>query len=262
MLQQLGAHTFALIIYPGLLAIALFGVIAEFAWTALSERVMLPLSLNLRRPAPTVVIGAALGALAASQVAAPFSFIPAQERNLLIAVAALAFIQWTAEQLPDNAPLLLVAQLGWIVAVLGPAVEPQSLRPSVLGATVVPGLIPLKLACGLLYILCLPILLRLVPQPQPDQRRSPARFDGARALRWFPYCGLFATLYFTPSGDDLLGVVRFVGLTIAAAAAAILIAFALRSRRPSSVPMLYRRVVAPFAIFVLLLTAATSLLMR
>ena len=262
MLQQLGAHSLALAVYPGLLAMAIFGVIAEVAWTLMAERAWLLPALSLRRPAPSLVLGAALGAMAASQLAAPFNFISAQERNLLIALAAIAFMQWTSEQLPDRAELLLVAQLSWVVAVLGPAVEPQSLRPSVLGAALVPGLIPLKVACGLLYLLCLPVLLRLAPTPPKEARQSPARFDGARALRWFPYCGLFATLYFPPSGDDLLGVLRFVGLTLAAAFAAGLIAILLRRQGPAHVPALYRLVVGPFTVFVLLLVVATSLIMR
>lgn len=262
MFQQVGAHTLALVVYPGLLAIAIFGIAAEVAWTAITERAVLPNALSPRRPAPSMVFAAALGAMAASQLAAPFNPIAAQERNLLVALASIAFLQWTAEQLPDQAPLLLVAQLSWVVAVLAPAVEPQSLRPSVIGETVVPGLIPLKLACGLLYLLCLPVLLRLVPQLKEDARRALGGYDYARALRWFPYCGLFATLYFPPSGDDIPGVLRFVGLTVAAALAAGGFTLLLRRRSPARVPGFYRLVVAPYAGFVLLLAAATSLMMR
>jgi len=262
MLQQLGAHTFALLVYPGLLAVAVLGAIMEVAWTAIAERAFRLPTLSLRRPAPSLVIGSALGAMAASQLAAPFNFIPAQERNLLIALAALAFMQWTSEQLPEEAPLLLIAQLSWVVAVLGTAVEPQSLRPSVLGATLVQGLIPLKLACGLLYLLCLPVLLRIAPQPQNDGSRTAPRYDGARALLWFPYIGLFATLYFPPPTDDFLGGLRFAGLTMAAAFAAVLIALLLRGYGQARVPALYRRVIGPFAGVVLLLAAATALIMR
>ena len=142
--------------------------------------------------------------LAAVQLAAPFNEVPGVERSVVLAAVGLAFTVWAELALitsSSRAPgLLLVVQLCWLLAVLGPAVQPESLRPQVLGNVLVPGLLPVKVACGFLYFLCLPALLRLWPLAPPADRRTRLRFDAARALIWFPYCGLFTTLFVPPRG--------------------------------------------------------------
>jgi hypothetical protein len=153
--------------------------------------------------------------LAAVQVAAPFHPIPSVERNVIVAAMVLAFTVWvelalTVEFTPAPG-LLLVIQFCWLLAVLGPAVQPESLRPQVLGNVLVSSLLPVKVASGFLYLLCLPALLRLWPLTPPGDRRARPRFDAIRALCWFPYCALFTTLFFPPSADDVLGLLRFVG---------------------------------------------------
>ena len=81
-------------------------------------------------------------------------------------------------------------------------------------------------------------------------------------LSWWPYCGLFATLYFPPSPDDVIGVGRFIGLNVVVAAISIL-AGALMGRRGAEPALgIYRKGIAPFAGLVLALVVATSLLVR
>ena len=262
MIQSIGAHALALLLYPGLVTVAVFGVLAELVWNGAAEMALLPSRLKLRRPPPGVVVAAVLAMLAVTQAAAPFNPVPAQERNLIIALAALALMLWATERLPEHGSLQLAAQVCWVVAVLASAVEPQELRPSVLGSTLVAGLLPLKATSAILYLLCLPVLLRLVPRSEADQRRGPARFDGARALRWLPHCALFATLYFPPGADSAPDLARFFGACSLAAAAAIGLSLVLRARSPQSIPAFYRLVAAPFAVLVVGLAAGTSLLMR
>ena len=201
-LAALASHTVALVLYPGLLAIAVFGVGVEMAWTRVAEGqwVLLPTVRELRTPVVATV--ALFAMLAAVQVAAPFNPVPSEERNVIVAAMVLAFTVWvelalTMEFVPAPG-LLLVIQFCWVLAVLGPAVQPESLRPQVLGNVLVSSLLPVKVASGFLYLLCLPALLRLWPLTPPGDRRASPRFDSVRALCWFPYCGLFATLFFHP----------------------------------------------------------------
>src|SRR5204863_31279 len=72
--------------------------------------------------------------------------------------------------------LLLVIQSCWLLSVLGPAIEPESLRPQVLGNVLVPALLPVKVASGFLYLLCVPALMRLWPMSPPAERRARPRF--------------------------------------------------------------------------------------
>jgi hypothetical protein len=183
-----------------------------------------------------------------------------------VAVIVLAFTVWvelalTMEFVPAPG-LLLIVQVCWLLAVLGPAVQPESLRPQVLGNVLVSSLLPVKVACGFLYLLCLPALLRLWPLTPPSDRRSRPRFDTTRTLCWFPYCGLFATLFFPPSADDFLGVLRFFGITVAVAALSIVGGVLLTRRGAVAVRGLYQRAVAPYAVVVLLVVVITSFLMR
>jgi len=178
----------------------------------------------------------------------------------------LAFTVWvelalTVEFVPAPG-LLLVIQFCWLLAVLGPAVQPESMRPQVLGNVLVSSLLPVKVASGFLYLLCLPALLRLWPLTPPGDRRARPRFDSVRALCWFPYCGLFATLFFPPSADDVLGLLRFFGVTLAVAALGIGAGALMLRRGVETARGLYRRGVAPYALLVLVLIVVTSFLMK
>jgi hypothetical protein len=126
----------------------------------------------------------------------------------------------------------------------------------------VDALLPLKVACGALYVLCLPALLRLWPFVPKGDRRAHPRLNAARALCWFPYCGLFTTLFFPPSDNDVLGLLRFLGITSLVAAVLIGVG-ALMERRGAAVARgLYTRVITPFALVVLVMVVWTSFRMR
>ena len=269
MLQALtdaAAHLIALVLYPGLLAMVAFGAAVELVWTRLVVRTGAWPALPRRRPGLAIVTVALCAMVAAVQLAVPLSPISGQERSVVLAAAGLLFTGWaelalTVEYAAEPGLTLLV-QLCWLLAVLGPAVQPESLRPQVLGNVVVPGLLPLKVAAALLYLLCLPALLRLWPIAPAQDRRVKHRIDAMRILCWFPYCGLFTTLFISPSSDDGLGVLRFFGLTILVAAITVAAGIALRYRGPAGAREVYTRAIAPYAVVVLIAVVATSALMR
>jgi len=146
--------------------------------------------------------------------------------------------------------------------VLGPAVQPETLPPQVLGNVSVPALLPLKLASGFLYLLCLPVVLRLWPRSSPAERRAKARLDLARAAAWLPYCGLFTTLFFPPAANDWPGIARFFAITCLAAAVAMSAGLVLHRRGEAMGRGLYGRAVPVYGGAVLVLVVVTSLLMR
>ena len=128
--------------------------------------------------------------------------------------------------------------------------------------------LPLKLACGVLYLACLPALLMLLPESAPQgppgalaRARTPEEggFIALRVLLWMPTCGLFASLFF-PLADDALGLLRFLLVSLGAAAVAIAIAANL-TRRPAGVTrLLYERLALPFAGFAVVVAALTAVL--
>jgi hypothetical protein len=81
-------------------------------------------------------------------------------------------------------------------------------------------------------------------------------------LCWFPYCGLFTTLFFPPAADDLIGFVRFFGISFLIAMI-VLLAGALLNRRGAEIARgLYARAVPPYAALVLALVVVTAALFR
>ncbi|HEV2035871.1 MAG TPA: hypothetical protein VGU71_17040 [Candidatus Dormibacteraeota bacterium] len=265
-LSALATHSLALVLYPGLLTVAVFGGAVEVAWVRVSQGGWAVRDLARLTPSPVLATVALCSILAAVQLAAPFNPVPSAERNLIVVAIALAFTAWaelalTLELVPSPG-LMLVIQFCWLLAVLGPAVEPQSLRPQVLGNVLVPALLPLKVASGFLYVLCLPALLRLWPVPVPGDRRLSSRLDLVRGLCWFPYCGLFTTLFFPPAADDAAGVLRFFGLTLGVAALSMLMGVLMRRRGVEVARGLYSKAVAPYAALVLVLVVVTSFLLR
>ena len=113
-----------------------------------------------------------------------------------------------------------------------------------------------------LVLLCLPALLRLWPMAPPAERRSRPRFNATRALVWFPYCGLFTTLFVPPSTDDVTGVLRFFGITVAVALICVLTGSVLARRGAERARGLYTRAVAPYSVLLLALIGVTLLLTR
>ncbi|HLQ62730.1 MAG TPA: hypothetical protein VK131_12795 [Candidatus Acidoferrales bacterium] len=272
---DLGLHTLALVAYPGGLTLLAAGLLAEAgAGLVLGRGGWLPsarLLLRAATPHPLAVGAALFALLAATQIAAPFNPVPAPQRNLLVALAALAGAAWGVwvwawERRRFDAGLLLVAQAAWLVALLAPTVEVQSLRPQALGAVFVTYLLPLKVACAVLYLLCLPALIQLLPELAPEgMYGSPGRrrgveeagFGALRLMLWLPYCGLFTSLFFAPPADDAAGLLRFGLLTLAAAAAAVGLTAVLLRLGPGSGRALYVRVVGPLALGVALLAVVT-----
>jgi hypothetical protein len=265
-LSTLATHSLAVVIYPGLLTLLVFGGLVEISWGRLARGRWDWSDLPRRRPTPVVATVALCSILAAVQTAAPFNPVSTEERSVVIAAIALAFTVWaelalTVEHVPEPG-LLLIVEFCWLLAVLGPAVQPESLRPQVLGNVLVPALLPVKVASGLLYLLCLPALLRVWPLSPRADRRSRQRFDMARTLSWFAYCGLFTTLFFPPSADDGVGVLRFFAITLGVATLMVVAGIALERRGPAVARGLYRRAMPLYALLVLLLVIGTSVIVR
>jgi hypothetical protein len=265
-LDSIGTHAVALLLYPGLLAVVAFGAVVELAWMRIGAHDWDWPVLPRRRPSLAVATVALCSVVAAVQLAAPLNPVPGAERSIVLAAAGLAFAAWaelalTVEFVAEPG-LLLIVQACWLLAVLGPAVQPESLRPQVLGNVLVPGLLPVKIACAFLYLLCLPALLRLWPIAPPGERRGRRRLNAGRVLTWFSYCGLFTTLFITPSTDDAVGLLRFFGFDFLVAAVVIAVGMLLRRRGAALARGLYLRAVTPYAGLVVVIVIATSILMR
>ena len=259
-------HAVALLLYPGLLAMVAFGMVVELSWMRLSRPGWERPELPRRRLSPVVATVALCAVVSAVQMAAPFNPVPGDERSVVLAAVTLAFTAWaelalTVEFVAEPG-LLLVVQVCWLLAVFGPAVQPESLQPQVLGNVLVGGLLPVKIACGALYLLCLPALLRLWPFTAPAEKRVRHRLDAGRVLTWFPYCGLFTTLFLTPSPDDAGGLLRFIAFTLVTAAIVVGFGIVMRARGAALARGLYTRAVPPYAVLVLGAVLATSILMR
>ena len=185
-LLSIATHAVALLIYPGLFTMVAFGAVVELAWMRVSRRVWARPEPPRRRVTAVLATVALCSVLTAVQLAAPFNLVPGDERNVVLAAVGLAFTTWAVLALTVEfvaAPgLTLIVQLCWLLAVLGPAVQPESLRPQVLGNVMVPGPLPLRVACALLYLLSLPALLGLWPLTPP---RGPPGANAASTGRGF-----------------------------------------------------------------------------
>ena len=258
------SHAVALLLYPGLVTFVPLGIGLEALWSAFSRGSQVLPAFRVARPQIVHVAVALLAALAIVQTGSPFNPVPPGERNVIIAVVALGFTTWAElaldAELVATPGLMVVIQACWVLAVLGPAVEPQSLRPQVLGNVLVPALLPVKVASGFLYLLCLPPLLSLWPLAPPADRRARPRFNNARAFLWIPYCALFATLYFPPQSDDLAGLARFAAMVVATAAITIVAGVLLSQRGAARARGLYSRAVTPYSLLVLALVVGTLII--
>lgn len=267
LLLGIATHTVALLLYPGLATMLAFGAAAELVWMRVSspgEQGMRELPRGL--PSPVVGAVALCAMLAAVQLAAPLNPVPGEERSVVLAAVGLGFTAWIVLALTvefvAQPGLTLLVQMCWLLAVLGPAVQPEILRPQVLGNVLVPSLLPVKVACAFLYLLCLPALLRVWPIAPHGERRAKRRIDGVRILTWFPYCALFTTLFVTPSSDEVIGLGRFFAISVAVAAFVIVAGWLMGRRGEAVARGLYLRGVAPFAGVVVVVVITTSILMR
>jgi len=271
---EIGLQGLGLVLYPGLLGACVIGFLLEVAsaWALVPERGgPLPAARPVLAPArlagdargfPLYSLSALLLALiAALQVAAPYNPVPATDRNLLVAGFALAGAAWLLWSWGWNrgeldTGLMLTVQLCWLVAMLVPTVESETFKPQTLGNTQFNPYLAVKVASGLLYLLCLPALLHLLPESAPQgvpggAGRRPPGLEGVgfgllRVVLWLPYCGLFASLYFPPGGDDPLELLRFLGIVGGAAAIGVAIALNLIYRGTAFTHRFYMRVVIPF----------------
>jgi hypothetical protein len=272
---EIGQHGIGLLIYPGLLACLALGLVLEVAsaWWMVPERGgILPAArrvITRLRPSgerggfPVLSAGAGLLALvAALQLAVPYNPVPPFDRNLLVAAVALAgsaWLLWTwgwsrGELEPR---LVLVVQLCWLVALLVPSIVPQTLKPQTLGNIQLDPGLPVKVAAALLYLLCLPALLHLIPEAAPQgvpggAGRRPSALEGSgfsalRMLLWLPYCGLFVSLFFPVGGDDTLDLLRYLGLVAGTAAIGVAIAVNLIYRGAVFTSRFVNLVMVPFA---------------
>ena len=272
---EIGQHGIGLLLYPGLLACAVLGLLLEVAsaWWMVPERggVVPAARRVIARFRPTGERGgfpvfsafaALLALVAAVQLAVPYNPVPTADRNLLVARLALlgfAWLLWTwgwnrGELEPR---LMLLVQLCWLVALLVPAIEPQTLKPQTLGNIQLNPILPIKVASALLYLMCLPALLHLIPESAPQGvpggagRRPPglegSGFSALRLLLWLPYCGLFVSLFFPVGGDDTVDLLRYLGLVAGAAAIGIAIAVNLIYRGAVFTNRFVSLVMVPFA---------------
>jgi hypothetical protein len=272
---EIGQHGIGLLLFPGLLACAALGLLLEVAsaWWMVPERGgILPAArrvITRFRPTgerggfPVFSAGAGLLALvAALQLAIPYNPVPSADRNLLVAAMGLvgsAWLLWTwgwgrGELEPR---LMVLVQLCWLVALLVPAIEPQTLKPQTLGNIQLTPVLPVKVAAALLYLTCLPALLQLIPESAPQGvpggagRRPPglegSGFSALRTLLWLPYCGLFVSLFFPVGGDNTVDLLRFLGLVAGTAAIGVAISVNLIYRGAAFTSRFVNLVMVPFA---------------
>lgn len=197
----------AILLYPGLVAAAVAGLLAELAVrrrTAATLRTVL-------RPNAAMLAGAGLAGLAGAQLAAPLSLADPGDRNLLVAVIALsvlAALGWATGS-GQGGTLLLAGLVAMALALLTPAVLAQDLHPQVLavaGFQVAAARAPV----AILYVAGLGVLL-------PALTGSPLRL-----WVWLAAGGLFTSVFVPPVAGDLLGLLVFYGATTAVIAAAAL----------------------------------------
>jgi hypothetical protein len=249
---DLGLHSFALIVYPGALLVVGAGLVAERAadrllavprpaWRRAADRLLavprrawrpqLPgiAAAAFTFPVPATVL---LAVLAATQLAIPFNPVSSGEQSVLVAVIALVAAAWMASTRSEPLPrphLVVLAHVCWLIAMVGPAVAAGTMRPAALAAITVPIQLPVKVAGAVLALLCLPAVLQLVPETRPRPAAA-----AAFAL-WLPCCGLFASVFLPPVGDDPGGLALFGAETVVVACVALGLAAVVRQPRLSSI---------------------------
>src|SRR5437879_12849867 len=93
-LGQLATHTAALLLYPGLLTVVLFGTVVEAVWVRISEHHWVLPEVRWHRPSALLATVAIASMLASVQTSAPFNLVPSEERYLIVATIALGLAAW------------------------------------------------------------------------------------------------------------------------------------------------------------------------
>ena len=283
---EIGEHALALGLYPGFVATLLVGSVLEVAagWAMVPERggprvagraVLAVLRDTGPRGVPLLsALGVFLALVAVLQTSAPFNPVPSEDRNVVVAAIGLAAAGWAGwgwgwgkDEIDPG--LMLRVQLCWLVAVLVPALVPENLHPGALGVRQLGSYLPIKFACGLLFLACMPALMQLLPESAPvgvpgairprNGDRDAAGMEVLRATLWLPYCGLFASLFFPPP-EDLSGALRFAVAAGGAAALTMAGAKTLIYQGGVFTRRFYSFAAVPFALVVLGLGTLASLL--
>jgi len=215
-LQLLQSALEAMLIAPGAVLTVLFGALIEALTRVARRRTRWGLP-PLRSWSGFAIV---YGLVAAAQLSMPLSPLSPTDTNLAVAAMALVlsgWLGWLPSGLIAGARRLLIFQALWLVAVMAPGVFAQSLRPQTVAVLLVGPEQGIKLAAGVLYLICLPFLLGLVGE-------GAVLPVSARLFLWFPYCGLFVSELLVPAGGGLAGAARFVGLSLLVAALTLALA--------------------------------------
>ena len=235
MLADLALQAAALFLYPGALAILVLGSVVEGGARAVLREPALASALRVGirtwRPLPAATLAAVLlAALAATETAAPLSPVPDPEHSLMLGIAALVAATWLSWLLgggeSERGRVLLAGQAAFVIAMLGPGIATGTLHPQGVETALLPLDVVTKALAAALYLLSLPAVLQLVPAGGEPRSRSRQLL---RTVLWPPYLGLFTSLFWAAS-PNVLGIAAFVGISLAAAAAALLLTLGLRSR--------------------------------
>ncbi|MGH7913005.1 MAG: hypothetical protein ACREQM_02605 [Candidatus Dormibacteraceae bacterium] len=254
---ELLAQAVALLLFPGVVSILVFGLVVEGGARALlgapdGRGLLREMRGGVRRLAPLGVGGALLLALGTTQVAVPLSPVPPGEHTLLVAIGALAAGGWLLWLLAGAGivagRILLLAQVTWAIALLAPALASGSLLPVQLGVTTLPPQVAARVAAGVAYLVALPGLLLLAER----EDRFSAGGQVVRMLSWAPQTGLFASLVLPSLRANAAGVLLFALICVGASAVAVIVAVPLR-RRPELLQRAYPRVLAALAFIALVL---------
>lgn len=260
MTAEFAAQAIALLLFPGVLSILVFGLVVEGGARALmgapdGRGLLRQARSGLRRVAPAAGGAVVLLALGASQVAVPLTPVPASEHTVFLALGALGAGGWLLWMLAGADPaagrLLLLAQLVWALAVLGPALAAGSLMPAEVESSTLPLQVIERIVAAVAYLSALPALLLLC---EPEERFS-ASGQVVRMLSWAPQTALFASLVLPTLRDNAAGVLLFALICVGACLVAALMAVPLRRS-----PVLLRRVYPQLLIGLGVLVLAFGLL--
>jgi len=212
-MAALAGAAVAYLVYPGLLAVLAGGVVGDWA----GGRASPDLRRLARRPPLIVLVAALLAALAAAQVAAPFNPLGSIDRNVIVAVVAVAAAAglgldagWSR-----RSPVLLVGMSAWAAALLVPAVLAQDVHPGVLASLALGSAIPIKAAAAVVNLAGAAALVE-------------AAGDEVRHWLWLPVSALFASVFAPAPADDAAGLLAFFGVSLAALALILAGTFAVR----------------------------------
>ena len=231
------------------------GTLLELGWAA----VLAPLLAVLvgRRAAGAwrpVLVCAAVAAVAAPDLALPLNPVPPGERNLVVAVVALAVASWTGVEVTaataDERRMVLTATLGFVLASALVAVTPGTVRPQAVGTIVLGAEAPVKVASAALALLSLPAATGVLLE-------KPLRPPVWAALA-LPYAALLVS-EFVPPPADLLAAGRWLA-ALGAVLAITLLLGRLVSGRPERAGIVHRRLLPAAAAVASLTTLLVALL--